>query len=357
MQGIGRGRSAFLCGLLASAVLSACGASRQGKLDRANAHARGSAGRADAHSSPRDQREHAPEPRGSHDARRAPAPSSQSGWGSQAPYGGDPRSPLWFGSSQGTSGSSGSGGGQSGRDFAEGLGCLLVLPWCLPWQGVGAPVAATYEEFPYANGALGFLRPAPASGSERGAEPATEPPAASEGGSTGAGGRRWSLRAASEASYVFDDVLRGRLALRLQTPSLVELEVTEALLAERIEDSNDPAQGELETAALGTYGVALRFAQSPVVQFRTGLGYVTWSHDGEWFQGAFGSYGVDFFPRAPLIGSIDVQLGRLGEAFYYDARATVGVALQRFEVYVGYDAMGLDDEPFAGPLMGLRVWF
>jgi hypothetical protein len=107
----------------------------------------------------------------------------------------------------------------------------------------------------------------------------------------------------------------------------------------------------------GDCNVVFRFAQSPKLQMRSGLGF-NWLSDrigGE--EGFNFTYSGDFFPADPWIMSGEIDWGTLGSAGLFHGRATVGVHYHRCEVYTGYDYLDIGDTQIDGLVAGLRVWY
>ena len=91
--------------------------------------------------------------------------------------------------------------------------------------------------------------------------------------------------------------------------------------------------------------------------FYTRLG-VNWSADNG--RGAAGfnfTYGMDWFPVRPVVVSGTIDWGRLGDASLFHGRASIGLLLNRFEVFTGYDHYNLEGAPLNGLVNGLRIWF
>jgi hypothetical protein len=88
---------------------------------------------------------------------------------------------------------------------------------------------------------------------------------------------------------------------------------------------------------LGDANVVYRFAQSPQLQMRTGLG-VNWMSDTEGTDLGFNfTYGGDLFIAKPWIVSAEIDWGWLGNAGLFRGRTTLGVHLHRWEFYTGYE--------------------
>ncbi len=66
---------------------------------------------------------------------------------------------------------------------------------------------------------------------------------------------------------------------------------------------------------------------------------------------------VDYFPVQPIILSGEVDYGRVGDAEMFHGSVSVGVILNRFEVFSGYDYRKIGPIKLEGPLFGLRVWW
>lgn len=107
----------------------------------------------------------------------------------------------------------------------------------------------------------------------------------------------------------------------------------------------------------GDFNIVYRFAQSPWAQMHTGLG-VNWLADRD--RGDLGfnfTYGGDFFPRDPFVVSSTLDIGTVGDAFLFHGRATVGVMVQRFEVYTGVDYFSVDEADMTSLVAGVRLWW
>ncbi len=108
---------------------------------------------------------------------------------------------------------------------------------------------------------------------------------------------------------------------------------------------------------IGDTNLVFRFAESPHLQMRAGLGF-NWLADSE--DKDFGvnfTYGGDWYPLQPLIVSAELDLGRLGRATYFHARCTTGIQWRRYEVFAGYDYLDVGTVQIQGLVSGLRLWF
>jgi hypothetical protein len=120
------------------------------------------------------------------------------------------------------------------------------------------------------------------------------------------------------------------------------------------EDLPGGGQDELH---IGEFNLLYRIAESEHSLIRVGVG-VAWL--GDRFDTDYGvnfSIKADYMPRRPLVFSGELDLGTIGDAETLHAAGTVGVMLQRCELYGGYDYRRIGDVELVGPMMGLRVWF
>jgi hypothetical protein len=94
-----------------------------------------------------------------------------------------------------------------------------------------------------------------------------------------------------------------------------------------------------------------------VGEFRTGFG-VNWLNDPHDTSFGFNwTYGADFFPCSPWIFSSSIDWGILGGAGLFHGRSTIGVIIDRFEVYTGYDYYDLGRSGINSLVAGVRLWF
>lgn len=107
----------------------------------------------------------------------------------------------------------------------------------------------------------------------------------------------------------------------------------------------------------GDTNLTWRFAQNEWAQMRMGLG-LNWLGDGAGEDVGFNfTYGGDFFPMEPLVVSGELDIGSLNHAFLLHARGTVGVQMNRMELFTGYDYLQLDSSNVHGLVAGVRLWF
>ena len=69
------------------------------------------------------------------------------------------------------------------------------------------------------------------------------------------------------------------------------------------------------------------------------------------------TFQTTLLPIRPLIVRGRIDAGTLGAATTVLGRVTLGAALRRFELFVGYEARAVGEVVLHGPTAGLRVWF
>lgn len=92
------------------------------------------------------------------------------------------------------------------------------------------------------------------------------------------------------------------------------------------------------------------------VAMRGGVG-ASWVHINDLDVGYNFTYGADLFLTRPWLMSAEVDWGKINSDKLFHWRATVGLQLLRFEVYVGYDSYKWDRIRFDGPVAGAGIWF
>lgn len=108
---------------------------------------------------------------------------------------------------------------------------------------------------------------------------------------------------------------------------------------------------------LGDGNLVFRFAQSDVVEFRTGVG-LNWLADRDRSNlGVNFTYGFDLYPVRPWVLSTELDWGTLGSAELFRFRGTLGVIVHGVEVFTGYEYLDIDRLHQNSLLAGLRLWF
>ncbi|HSA23635.1 MAG TPA: hypothetical protein P5076_19395 [Myxococcota bacterium] len=164
----------------------------------------------------------------------------------------------------------------------------------------------------------------------------------------------WSARI--EAEYALDFARAHRPGLALTIDSTWGLG-----LSTRWTHYLEPtSSGELDQLGIGDVHVTYRVVEAPFLEVRLGLGARAMADDGATL-GVSAMGALDAFPIEPLVLSAMIDLGNLGQAFYAHGRISLGVALDRVEPYLGYDAVWIAGPDaavlFQGPSAGVRLWF
>lgn len=233
-------------------------------------------------------------------------------------------------------------GGSVSEESSSGAGAVLLYvllaPWSLPYALLDDPCYARFAPYPYADDP-GHLRPW------------IERAGCEEVGVIS--GRRSAMQTELEGGYVLHHVVAGSVGVRVQFPRRMEL-------LGRITYRNDLRARPHEQALGGTLDLAVRFAQSRSLDFRTGLGLRTFALH-EALYGVDFMYGMDVYGERPIMAHIELHAGTLGKAGSAQARLTVGVQLWKLELYAGYDHTVFWREQqktrLGGPVLGLRAWF
>jgi hypothetical protein len=107
----------------------------------------------------------------------------------------------------------------------------------------------------------------------------------------------------------------------------------------------------------GSVDVVHRFAQSDRVQMYFGVGanFLADSIDTDW--GVNFTYGADWMLEDPWIMSLDLDAGRVGQASLSHVRWTIGMAIRRYEVYIGFDRYRVGGTDLNQLVTGIRLWF
>ena len=164
-------------------------------------------------------------------------------------------------------------------------------------------------------------------------------------------GQGWSGRVEFEMGSDFDDVDRTGLGFLLEGTSGLGVDFDWNTYSEEI-----PGGGHDELH-VGDCNVLYRIAESDRALVRAGLGAA-------WFGDRYDTdFGINFTlkanlaPSDPIVLSGELDLGTLGDAQHVHAAGTIGVMLDRCEIYGGYDYRRIGDVEIEGPMMGVRVWF
>ena len=118
------------------------------------------------------------------------------------------------------------------------------------------------------------------------------------------------------------------------------------------------AAGVVEELYLVEPAIGYVFALGQLSQFRIGAeGVIMADPVGPDTLGVGITYGVDCFPVRPLALSLDTGIGRLGEAVYLKAKASLGLMLGPIEPQFGYELRLIGSTYVGTANAGVRIWF
>ncbi len=163
--------------------------------------------------------------------------------------------------------------------------------------------------------------------------------------------REWSGRFQVEYGGDFADMTAWNGALLLETTSRFGIDSSAHYFAQQL------PTGATDHLWLGDTNLLFRFAQSPNLEMRTGVGF-NWLADNAGSDFGFNfTYGGDWYPIRPLIVSSELDWGEIGHASLFHARVTAGVQWHRAEVYAGYEYLDVGNAQFDNWIAGCRFWF
>jgi hypothetical protein len=163
--------------------------------------------------------------------------------------------------------------------------------------------------------------------------------------------RRWAGQFRADYADNFGHLSGVGGELILETTSRFGIDTSFQYLTERLPGAAD------DHLTIGDCNLIYRFAQSARAQMRAGIG-ANWLNDSTRTDAGFNfTYGGDFFPRKPWVLSSAIDWGTLGHAGLFRFRSTVGVIVNRFEGYVGYEYLDIGSTQDNFLIGGVRVWF
>ena len=212
----------------------------------------------------------------------------------------------------------------------------VTSPWWVPNTALESAddVLTGFPVAPYANGGDGYL----VFGTSETDNPAVDT-------------RPWGGRLSFDAASNFEGVTTSSGRLRIDTDCRFGLDTEWATLFER-------NAGDTDWLGRGDCNLVVRFAQSPRVEFHSGIG-INWLADQHNADVGFNfTYGVDVFPLDPVVTSATLDLGKVGDASLIHFRGTVGVmVMSRMHLYTGYDLLDLEGASVHSFLTGIEFWF
>jgi hypothetical protein len=157
------------------------------------------------------------------------------------------------------------------------------------------------------------------------------------------------------AGWVPDGIVRGSIAARLSVPGTIDVELRYGAYLEQTTSS-------IAAIGIGRLGLAFYLADTDVVQLRGSVGGLVYHDAAGLAVGADGLLELDLYPGEPITVSVEAGGGVLGGGLLLEGRASFGVQIDRGELYVGYQVLGIfpqngtAGDVLHGPILGLRVW-
>ena len=163
--------------------------------------------------------------------------------------------------------------------------------------------------------------------------------------------RPWAAQFSTDYATGFNDLESVGGHLVLSTASRFGVDASARYFQERLPGDKHDALW------LGDGNLVFCFARNEQMQWRTGLG-LNWLSDPQQTDVGFNfTYGFDWFPRKPWVASAEIDWGNLGRSGLFHFRGTVGVLVNRFEAYTGYEYYDFDRVHTNALIGGVRVWF
>jgi hypothetical protein len=163
--------------------------------------------------------------------------------------------------------------------------------------------------------------------------------------------RPWAAQFSTDYATGFNDLDSVGGHLVLSTASRFGVDMSARDFQERM-----PGNAR-DNLWLGDGNFVFCFARNEQMQWRTGMG-INWLNDPRQTDVGFNfTYGFDWFPRKPWGVSTEIDWGNLGRSGLFHFRGTVGVLVNRFEAYTGYEYFDFDRVHTNALIGGVRVWF
>lgn len=183
-----------------------------------------------------------------------------------------------------------------------------------------------FQEFPYADGSPGYMarRKSP---------------------------KRWSARTTLEFGKDSHGLERTGLGL------LLEHQAGPGIDFQWNSYREDLGSGFTDELHFSDINVLYRVAESEHYLVRAGLGVNilgdAWGTD----TGINFTSRLDLFPVRPLAVTTEFDMGTIGDTETIHGAARVGLMLDRFELFGGYDYRRIGNIELKGPMAGLQIWF
>lgn len=163
--------------------------------------------------------------------------------------------------------------------------------------------------------------------------------------------KEWSGNARFEYGSSFDGLSRRGIGFLAEHSSRVGIDFNWNSYME------DLGNGFTDELHITDINVMFRVAQSENYLIRAGLG-ANIMGDAYATDGGFNvTAKADLFPVKPIVLSGEIDLGTIGDAEMFHVAGKMGIMLNRFEVFAGYDYRTLGGIPLKGAMAGVQVWF
>lgn len=160
--------------------------------------------------------------------------------------------------------------------------------------------------------------------------------------------RRGRIRA--EYGDEFDEVkrIRGQIVWALSNHVGIDASVNSW-------EDNRPAPKGLGDFWTGDANIVYSMGAQRIAM-RGGVG-TSWVYDTDYEFGYNVTYGADVFLTRPWLLSGEIDYGTINDEKLFHWKASIGVQLLLFEVYLGYDSYEWNQIRFDGPVVGAGLWF
>jgi hypothetical protein len=217
-----------------------------------------------------------------------------------------------------------------GKGYVE----VVIESFCLP---------AYFPRFPYADGYSGYVRVDHELITLQPDLPALPPYFADT--------KLWSCQFSVEGGSDFDGLTRTGAHVLLDTSYHVGGCFNFNQYKEKL------VGGKTDELFVGDANLFISLIRSRRLTDRCGIGLRFMTDERDTDYGVNILYGVDFFPAKPLVVSLAVDGGTLGDTGVIHFRGSMGLCFRHHEIWVGYDCLRIGDVNLQGPFWGWRLWF
>ncbi len=175
------------------------------------------------------------------------------------------------------------------------------------------------------------------------------------------------MRIGAEGAFLYEDVWRSSAQLRVMTPRFYVQGRYDLML----EGPTARLDGDVEIGGkvrdrlhFATFELGPQFSPGERLAVRFGLvGNIMFDdqrslpEDPTVTPGLGAAAAFDLYPIRPLVVSGRGAIMRLGNTVFMEARGTLGVSINRVEVFAGYDHRMVGDVALGGPVVGAAIRF